>query len=86
LEQIESKVRQFLRENFFVDDSGELDENTSFMQTHLIDSTGFVELIAFVEETFHIEVQEEDMLPENLDSIRNITRYVAKKLKEKAHA
>jgi acyl carrier protein len=39
-----------------------------------------------VEETFHIEVQEEDMLPENLDSIGNITRFVAKKLKEKAPA
>ena len=86
MEQIETKVRQFLRENFFVEDSGELNENTSFMQTHLIDSTGFVELIAFVEETFHIEVQEEDMLPENLDSIGNITRYVAKKLNGKAHA
>ena len=86
MEQIELKVREFLRENFFVDDSHELPEDTSFMQTHLIDSTGFAELIAYLEEGFGIEVREEDMIPANLDSIGNIKRYVARKLNGRAHA
>jgi len=86
LEQIESKVRQFLRENFFVDDSEELQEDMSFMQTHLIDSTGFVELIAFVEESFGIEVRDEEMLPENLDSIASLKRYVTRKLNGRVSA
>jgi len=86
LEQIESKVRQFLRENFFVDDSEDLQEDMSFMQTHLIDSTGFVELIAFVEESFGIEVRDEEMLPENLDSIASLKRYVTRKLNGNSRA
>ena len=79
MQKIVSKVREFLREDLFIDDSIELREDTSFMQTHILDSTGFVELIAFVEEAFGVEVRDDEMLPENFDSLANIARYVTAK-------
>ncbi|HZZ92508.1 MAG TPA: acyl carrier protein [Usitatibacter sp.] len=78
-QEIVTAVRAFLRENFLVDDEAGLGEDTSFMQTHTLDSTGFVELIGFVEETFGLEVRDEEMLPENFDSLANIAHYVARK-------
>jgi acyl carrier protein len=80
-QDIVAAVRSFLRENFLMDDQAELRDDTSFMESHTLDSTGFVELIGFVEEKFGIEVRDEEMLPENFDSLASIARYVAGKRK-----
>lgn len=56
-----------------------LEDNTSFMQKHILDSTGFIELISFVEERFGFSVGDEEMLPENFDSLDNIEAYVRRK-------
>lgn len=79
MQEIVSTIREFLRENFFMDDSLALGEDSSFMENHVLDSTGFVELVAFVEEAFGIEVRDEEMLPENFDSLGNVARYVSAK-------
>jgi acyl carrier protein len=57
-----------------------IDDDTSFMNEHILDSTGFIELVMFLEETFGIEVIEAEMLPENLDSLLNIEAYLGRKL------
>jgi acyl carrier protein len=58
----------------------EFGDEESFLETGLIDSTGILELIQFLEESFDIVVEDEDMVPENLDSIQRVTKYLGSKL------
>lgn len=60
--------------------AGELSDDSSFLERGIIDSTGVIELIAFIEETFGIEVEDDEIVPENLDSLRNVERFVLAKL------
>ncbi len=71
---VEATLRTFIIENFFVD--GELDGADSLTDADVIDSTGVLELVAWIEDTFDVEVPDGDILPENLDSITAIVRYV----------
>jgi acyl carrier protein len=56
-----------------------IDEGTSFLDTGLIDSTGVLELVDFLEEQFGIAVEDSELVPENLDSISNLSRYLVSK-------
>lgn len=77
---IKQQVRAYIIDNFLMGEAaGELGDDTSFMERHIIDSTGFLELIAFLEETFGIKVKDEEMVPENLDSLSSIEAYVRSK-------
>lgn len=76
---IKPQVRQFILDNFMMAAAAEIPDDASFMDRHIIDSTGFLELISFVEQTFDIQVTDEEMVPENLDSLNSIERYVQKK-------
>jgi acyl carrier protein len=80
-QDIKQQVRIFLRENFLFD-GGETSvrDDTSFIDGHLIDSTGVIELVSFLERTFTIKVEEEEMIPENLDSLAGIERYIVRKV------
>ncbi|MBI4720796.1 MAG: acyl carrier protein [Chitinivibrionia bacterium] len=71
-----STIRQFIVENFVFEDGGSLAEDTSFLESGIMDSTGVLELVSFIEETFAIAVADEDLVPENLDSIGRVTRYI----------
>jgi acyl carrier protein len=74
-------VRRFISENFlFRDDGDAIAHDQSLLDAGIIDSTGVLELVCFLETTFGIEVQDDEMLPENLDSIRAISSYVGRKL------
>ncbi|MEX2375253.1 MAG: acyl carrier protein [Dehalococcoidia bacterium] len=74
------KIRQFIKENFlFTDDDSALVDGDSLMMKGVIDSTGALEVIMFLEETFGFEVGEEEMIPENLDSVDNLVDYVKRK-------
>ena len=80
--EISQAVRRFIAENFmFRDDGHGLGAEASLLEAGIIDSTGVLELICFLESTYDIEVADEEMLPENLDSIRAIASYVSRKLK-----
>lgn len=77
---ISSALRRFIGENFmFQEEVKSLADDASFLDSGIIDSTGVLELVCFLESTFGIEVADEEMLPENLDSIRAVTAYVARK-------
>ena len=80
--EIKDTIRQFIIENFLFEDDGTLQEDTSFLESGIIDSTGILELVSFIEESFGIEVADEEMIPENLDSIANVASYLQKKKKE----
>lgn len=76
---IKQQVRQFILDNFMMGGKAEIPDDASFIDRHIIDSTGFLELISFVEQSFDIRINDEDMVPENLDSLNNIERFVQKK-------
>jgi len=63
-------------ENFLFGNNENLEDNISFLEEGIIDSTGILELVAFIEETFEFTVKDEDLIPENLDSIANVVRYI----------
>ncbi|HYR36346.1 MAG TPA: acyl carrier protein [Burkholderiales bacterium] len=77
-------VRRFIGENFlFRDDGDAITHDASLLDAGIIDSTGVLELVSFLEATFGIEVHDDEMLPENLDSIRAISNYVSRKLESR---
>ena len=57
-----------------------LKEDTSFLEEGIIDSTGILELVMFLEETYRIEIEDEELVPENMDKLRNIARFLDRKL------
>lgn len=73
------RVRQFILKNFYVADAGTLADEASLLDQGIIDSTGVLEVIAFIEDEFSVKVEDEEMLPENLDSIKRIVEFVARK-------
>jgi acyl carrier protein len=77
--ELNKKVRDFVTSNFYVADPGSLEDRTSLLDRGIIDSTGVLEVIGFVESTFGITVEDAEMLPENLDSIQRISDFVARK-------
>lgn len=78
---IKATVRRYIDENFmFGGGSAKLADADSFLEHHVLDSTGFLELIGFLEETYSIKVGDAEMVPENLDSLDNIALYVGRKL------
>jgi acyl carrier protein len=74
-------VRRFIGENFLFRDADEaITQDGSLLDAGIIDSTGVLELVSFLETTFGIQVHDDEMLPENLDSIQAIASYVSRKL------
>lgn len=75
------KIKAFIIDNFLFGEAGDLSDDTSFLEEGIIDSTGVLELIEFLEEEFDIMIDDEDMIPENLDSLNNLEKFIAKLLK-----
>ena len=74
---IEALIRTYILENFlYTDDDEQLKNDDSFLETGIVDSTGVVELVMFVEDTFAIEVPDEDVVPENFDSVEALVGYI----------
>ena len=81
MDKIKLKIKEFIIENFLFGEESDLNNDTSFLEEGIIDSTGVLELIEFLEEEFEIEIDDEDMIPENLDSLNNLETFIAKLLK-----
>lgn len=78
---IDKDVRQFLADNFILDDGGAgLEADESLTQAGVLDSMGVLELIMFIEQHFDVSIPDEDTLPENLDSVSRIVGYVSRRL------
>jgi acyl carrier protein len=73
-------IRQYILGNLlFTEDESALQDNDSFLEGGIIDSTGVMEIILFIEETFGIKVNDDEMLPANLDSVDNLNAFVMRK-------
>jgi len=79
-EQIQQKVEQFIAGQFVFDQKQKIGKNDSLMGTGVIDSTGILEVVTFIEGQFGITVEDAEMIPGNLDSINKISDFVARKL------
>jgi len=77
--EVSAIIRQFIIENFLFEENPSLREETSFLESGTIDSTGILELVSFLEEKFGISVADDELVPENLDSIANVVAYLTKK-------
>jgi acyl carrier protein len=77
--EIKNPLRQFLCTTFFLGDGAGLSDTTSLMKSGLLDSTGVLELILYLESEFSITVGDEEAVPENLDTIDQIVSFVASK-------
>jgi acyl carrier protein len=77
---VKSKIREFIIDNFLFGSADGLDDHTSFLDEGIIDSTGVLELVTFLEETYSIQIEDEELIPENLDSIDNISQFLEKKV------
>jgi len=72
-------VRQFVVTNFYVPDGIAITDDQSLLDSGVIDSTGVLELIAFVEDRFSIQIEDQEMVPANLDSIGRVAEFVSRK-------
>ncbi len=73
----ETLIQNFILENLlFTDDASQLPVNASFLEEGIVDSTGVLELVMFVEDIFDVTVEDEEIVPENFDSVTRLTRYV----------
>ncbi len=77
---IKTRLREFILKNFYVADPNELGDTTSLLDRGIVDSTGVLELTSFLEEAFKISVADEELVPDNLDSLARIEAYVTRKL------
>jgi acyl carrier protein len=74
---IRSAIRNFIEENFLFQISDQnLADNQSLLDAGVVDSTGVLELVAFLEDTFHLQIADKDIIPQNLDTIDAITAFV----------
>ncbi|MEP7041517.1 MAG: acyl carrier protein [Dokdonella sp.] len=78
MESIEARVRTFVRENFPVS-SADVPADKSLLESGIIDSIGVLTLVTWIEQEFEIVVADEDVVPENLDSIERIVRFIERK-------
>ena len=80
-DEVKQQIANFITENFLFDvTAGALSETESLLETGTIDSTGVLELVSFIEEKYGFKVEDEEIVPENLDTIANISSYIIGKL------
>ncbi len=79
MSDIKEKVRQFIVSNFYVADASSLKDEASLLDAGIVDSTGVLEVINFIESEFGVTVDDAEMVPENLDAVNHIVAFVQKK-------
>ena len=74
-----NEVRSFIEDNFMVEFNPDFTSTDSFLENGIIDSTGVLELVLFIEETYNIKIEDDEVLPENLDSFDGIEQFLKQK-------
>jgi acyl carrier protein len=80
---IEQEIRQFIIDNFlFGELDAKLSNDDSFIDTGIIDSTGVLELVAFLEDKYESEIQDNELVPNNLDSVNRLLQFISRKVRK----
>jgi acyl carrier protein len=80
------EICRYIKDNILFGDGEKLSEDVSFQESGILDSTGFLELITFVEERFGIKITDSELIPENFDTLRKMSSFVEQKLSERTPA
>lgn len=80
MESFQQELRSFVVSNFLFGKDGVLNDDDSFMEKGIIDSTGILELLSFLEQKYGIRVDDHEIVPENLDSINLLVKFVQTKM------
>jgi len=86
LDRCKEQIRSFLTSNFYISDVTALNDDASLLDQGIIDSTGVLEVVGFLETTFAIAVDDSEILPENLDSVQGMAHYIARKMSSAAYS
>ncbi len=78
---IKDQIRRYIARNLLFSDNGfKYDDDASFLEEGIVDSLGIMDLISFIEETFGLMVKDEDLTPDNFDSVNKLADYVQRRL------
>ena len=78
--ELKEQIKSYIAENFLFSSNGfDMDEDESFLEAGVVDSLGVVELVSFVEETYNFEVPDDDIVPDNFDSVDNLAAYISRR-------
>ncbi|MBN1212554.1 MAG: acyl carrier protein [candidate division Zixibacteria bacterium] len=77
--EIVTKVKDYIEKNFVYDQETNLKVDESLLDSGLVDSTGILEVVSFIEEAFGISIEDEEMVPDNLDSVTKIASFIVRK-------
>jgi acyl carrier protein len=78
--QTAQNIRNFIATNFLFGTAFTYSDHDSFQEKGIIDSTGILELVAYVQQTFGIQIEDSELIPENLDSVQKLLDYITRKL------
>lgn len=77
MKSVEKKIRTFIAETILFSDNGYPHaDDTSFLEEGIVDSMGIMELVMFVDESFNIRVEDEELVPDNFDSVSKLAAYI----------
>lgn len=79
MQSLEAQLKQFVVDNFLFGKQNGFESNDSFLEKGIIDSTGMVELIFHLESTYQIKIEDSELVPENLDSVKRLVAFVERK-------
>jgi acyl carrier protein len=79
MSDISTKIRDYIVTTFLFGNRSKLDDETSFLENSILDSTGMLELISFIEQEFVLSIDPSELVPDNLDSIKNVTEFIQRK-------
>ncbi|HXY61601.1 MAG TPA: acyl carrier protein [Nitrospirota bacterium] len=81
---VKTEIRKYIIDNFlYGEDDNTLDDEVSFLENGIIDSTGVLELVSFIQETYGIKVKDDELIPNNFDSLRKLETFVMNKREER---
>ena len=79
--EIKSELRAYILENFlFTEEEDQLEDGVSLIDSGVIDSTGVLDLVGFIEENYEVQVPDTDLVPDNFDSVERIVAYVQRRM------
>ena len=79
MNDVQREIHNYIVDKILFDDGEKLDEDLSFQESGILDSTGFLELITFIEEKFEIKIADRELIPENFDTLRKVSGFVQNK-------
>jgi acyl carrier protein len=79
---LQEDIRGFIVDNFLFGEDRGLKDDSSFLKEGIVDSTGIMQLVSFIQEQYLIQVEDEELTPENLDSIGKVSAFIEGKMRE----